>query len=135
MPLQAADLSWHIRKHFESGDPDVPGSCHASANGMHSASDTRVVSVRAAEQFSNVPGASTLSGKKEWKKYRNEARQLECPLFRLRGPCRENAIDRFGISQTIADCPAVSRTATVLSGLSSVLPWALISAISLSVLN
>ncbi|WP_334504434.1 DUF3800 domain-containing protein [Bradyrhizobium sp. AZCC 1678] len=99
MPLQAADmLAWHIRKHFESGDPDAfPVPPMLSANGMHSASDIPEWYLRrAAEQFSNVPGASTLSDKKEWKKYRNEARQLGMPTFPVERPFgRENAIDRF----------------------------------------
>jgi hypothetical protein len=99
MPLQAADmLAWHIRKHFDSGDPDafqVPAML--SSDGMHSASDIPEWYLRrAAEQFSNIPGASTLSGKKEWRKYRNEVRRLGMPTFPAERPFgRKNAFDRL----------------------------------------
>lgn len=99
MPLQAADmLAWHIRRHYERGDPGAfPVPKMLSSDGQHSAYDMPESLLKhLASQFAQVPGAALLSKKSHWKRYKRDMKSLGLTTFPSSDPIgRENAVNRF----------------------------------------
>lgn len=101
LPLQAADmLAWHIRRHYERGDPDgfmVPD--FLSADGLHMAVDITAADLtRIAEGFAPIPGTSIIRDKNTWRKMSADLQRLIASGFiPPRGTRWKNAVHRARI--------------------------------------